>query len=91
MEIVLIQIIKINNKSLINKDKNSLKDLSSKISKEFHKGTQVFPSNIIAFPLKNKKFKNLIFFTQDFPKIYFWFRKIQNIIWKDIKWIIVKL
>ena len=58
---------KINNKSLINKEiKNSLKDLSSRISKEFHKGTQVFPSNIIAFTLFEeicKKFKKLDFFT----------------------------
>ena len=43
-----------------------MKDLSSKINKEFHKGTQVFPSNIIAFTLFEeicKKFKKLDFFT----------------------------
>ena len=58
---------KIISKISINKDiKDSLKDLSSKIYNEFHKGTQVFPSNIIAFTLFEticKKFKKLDFFT----------------------------
>jgi len=58
---------KINNKKLLDKEmKNSLRDLSSKIHDEFHKGTQVFPSNIIAFTLFEKickKFKKLDFFT----------------------------
>ena len=58
---------KINNKKLLDKEmKNSLRDLSSKIHEEFHKGTQVFPSNIIAFTLFEKickKFKKLDFFT----------------------------
>ena len=58
---------KITSKISINKDmKDSLKDLSSKIYNEFHKGTQVFPSNIIAFTLFEticKKFKKLDFFT----------------------------
>ena len=58
---------KIISKVSINKDiKDSLKDLSSKIYNEFHKGTQVFPSNIIAFTLFEticKKFKKLDFFT----------------------------
>tara|TARA_B100001175_G_scaffold63789_1_gene51967 strand:+ start:6705 stop:8300 length:1596 start_codon:yes stop_codon:yes gene_type:complete len=58
---------KIDNKISINKDiKGSLRDLSSKIHNEFHKGTQVFPSNIIAFTLFEKickKFKKLDFFT----------------------------
>ena len=57
----------IHHKKLFKKNKNdSLKDLSIKIINEFHLGTQVFPSHIVAFTvfeLLCKKFNKLDLYT----------------------------